>query len=536
MHLKNIIKIIAFMKKIILLLVLALVITLSGCNKPLTCTITSPQDGAEVSIYEDLTVTVEAKSSKGNSIVVVVFLDNSPYPASLTEPYTATINSILLELGTHTLRAVATDSRGEQAEATITINITEGGGGGGGGDGDESPDFVDFANGRIPTSWITNTWVIENTLGYNDTYSLKSTALDVSSVLTYKTKESPGYVEFYTRGDYFDLYIDGEKAKEFSSAPAPLANWKQWIYVFNAGRHSFRWETTGQVVFLDAIKFASAELPKVTTNDVTNIAAISATSGGNITGNGNSSITARGVCWSTTENPTINDNKTVNGSGTGSFTSEITGLEHNTTYYVRAYATNSVGTAYGEEKSFTTEMDDPEWILINGVKWARRNVNMPGTFTANPEDAGMFYQWNRQTGWSSTNPMINSNGGTNWDSSNVAGTTWIKAKDPCPAGWRVPTLIELESLADFDSYWGNLNGVSGRFWGSGVQTLFLPAAGYRYYTNGAFYYGGTYGTYWSSSSTDSPSAYAYYLIFSNASPTGDYDYRANGLSVRCVAE
>ncbi|MGI6342142.1 MAG: BACON domain-containing protein [Bacteroidales bacterium] len=92
----------------------------------------------------------------------------------------------------------------------------------------------------------------------------------------------------------------------------------------------------------------------LTTNPVTSITTNSAVSGGNITSDGGSAITQRGVCWSTTENPTISDQHTSDGTGSGQFTSNITGLNSSTKYYVRAYATNSFGTFYGQQVSFTT--------------------------------------------------------------------------------------------------------------------------------------------------------------------------------------
>lgn len=94
----------------------------------------------------------------------------------------------------------------------------------------------------------------------------------------------------------------------------------------------------------------------VTTNSVTDVTASSATCGGNatITNDNNLPITAKGVCWSTSHNPSINDNHSNDGSGTGTFTSTISGLSVNTQYYVRAYATNQLGTYYGSEKFFTT--------------------------------------------------------------------------------------------------------------------------------------------------------------------------------------
>ncbi|MBR4804348.1 MAG: hypothetical protein IK032_06885 [Bacteroidales bacterium] len=94
--------------------------------------------------------------------------------------------------------------------------------------------------------------------------------------------------------------------------------------------------------------------PTVTTNVASSITNISAVSGGNVTNAGSSAVIARGVCWSTLPNPTISDNHITNGSGTGIFTSNLTGLTPGITYYVRAYATNSAGTAYGFQITFTS--------------------------------------------------------------------------------------------------------------------------------------------------------------------------------------
>ncbi|HMU05532.1 MAG TPA: hypothetical protein PJ990_17985, partial [Saprospiraceae bacterium] len=95
------------------------------------------------------------------------------------------------------------------------------------------------------------------------------------------------------------------------------------------------------------------QLPSVTTSAMSDITKTTAISGGVISDDGNGNIEARGVCWNTTGNPQTTDDKTNEGTGTGNFSSTLTGLEVNTTYFVRAYATNSAGTAYGQEVSFT---------------------------------------------------------------------------------------------------------------------------------------------------------------------------------------
>jgi uncharacterized protein (TIGR02145 family) len=99
---------------------------------------------------------------------------------------------------------------------------------------------------------------------------------------------------------------------------------------------------------------SAAILPGVTTAAVSEISYNTAKSGGEVLTDGGSPVTSKGICWSTSDNPVVSDNHTTNGTGTGAFISNMTGLTNGTTYHVRAYATNSVGTAYGDEVTFST--------------------------------------------------------------------------------------------------------------------------------------------------------------------------------------
>jgi hypothetical protein len=116
------------------------------------------------------------------------------------------------------------------------------------------------------------------------------------------------------------------------------------------------WATNGAgTAYGNERSFTTASTaPVVTTTAVSGLTKTSASSGGNVTDERGESVTARGVCWSTSSNPTTADSHTTDGSGPGAFASSVTGLTTGTTYYIRAYATNSVGTSYGNEVIFTT--------------------------------------------------------------------------------------------------------------------------------------------------------------------------------------
>jgi len=108
-------------------------------------------------------------------------------------------------------------------------------------------------------------------------------------------------------------------------------------------------------IYGNEISFTT-NLPTITTTDISSINATTSMGGGNVSDIGGSTLTARGICWSTTANPTVINTRTTDGTGLGAFISSITGLTIGTTYYVRAYATNNIGTVYGEQMSFSTTM------------------------------------------------------------------------------------------------------------------------------------------------------------------------------------
>lgn len=112
--------------------------------------------------------------------------------------------------------------------------------------------------------------------------------------------------------------------------------------------------SVGTAYSADATFTTSAALPTVTTTEAGNVTSTTASSGGNVTDDGGASITARGVAWSTSANPTVSGSHTSDGTGTGNFSSSLTGLTGSTTYHLRAYASNVAGTAYGSDTTFTT--------------------------------------------------------------------------------------------------------------------------------------------------------------------------------------
>ena len=304
--------------------------------------------------------------------------------------------------------------------------------------------------------------------------------------------------------------------------------------------------------------------PTLTTTAVSLIATTTAVAGGTISSDGGVTITARGVCWSTSRNPTIAlSTKTNDGSGIGTFTSNITGLTSGITYYVRAYSTNNVGTAYGNELSFTVAPALSSVTICTQV-WAIKNLDVTtysdGTVIPQVTDPT---EWiNLTTGaWcyyhnDATNDAVYGKL-YNWyavmgiyDAASLANPALRKKL--APTGWHVPTYTEWGTLilcldlnanvsSQFNMAGGKMKATGTLFWQS-PNTDATNSSGFtglpggnRIY-NGTFSYFGKSGKWWSSSEYSTASASSRELSYSGGSAsTGNYN-KIYGLSVRCIKD
>ncbi|MBQ3594422.1 MAG: carboxypeptidase regulatory-like domain-containing protein [Bacteroidales bacterium] len=277
------------------------------------------------------------------------------------------------------------------------------------------------------------------------------------------------------------------------------------------------------------------QLPTVTTTIVTNVTSTTATSGGNVTDDGGATVTARGVCWSTSPDPTINDNKTTDGNGTGAFTSQLTNLTHSTTYYIRAYATNSEGTSYGEQKYFSTLSDGMinghQYVdlgLSSGLKWATCNVGADS-----PEDYGNYYAW----GETETKAEYTQDNSVTFGQqlSDISGNAQYDAATANWGGsWRTPTKDEIRELI-YNCNWTpeTQNGVDGfKVTGNNGNYIFIPASGYRDGSS-LYIYGECY--YWSSTPRQYGVEFANILYSDTEFQSEDVNYRYRGLTIRPVS-
>lgn len=304
-------------------------------------------------------------------------------------------------------------------------------------------------------------------------------------------------------------------------------------------------------------------IPTVTTSEVTEISSHRAVSGGTVTSNGGSAVNQVGVCWSTNHNPTTSDSYSIETEWTGgSFYRSMQGLASNTTYYVRAYATNSIGTGYDQERSFVTEdefggniggsgsYNGYEYVdmgLPSGTLWATCNVG-----ATTPEGYGNYYAWGETTtksiyNWSTykycnggvqqlTKYCDQSFYGYNGFSDNL--TVLQPMDDAATAnwgnGWRIPTKEEWQELKENTTHkWITINGVKGLlFTASNGNNLFIPASGW--FVDGGQESIGHYGYCWSNAILSQPYFANRFVLEENSCNYHGGCYRSTGLPVRPV--
>jgi uncharacterized protein (TIGR02145 family) len=306
-------------------------------------------------------------------------------------------------------------------------------------------------------------------------------------------------------------------------------------------------------------------IPTLSTTAITNITRSSATSGGDVIYSGGASVTARGICWSALPAPTVSDNLTLDGKGSGAFNSSLTGLLPHKTYYVRAYATNNLGSGYGPELFFTTNPEgiiafNPDLtygsvsdidgntyktIIIGTQEWIAENIkttkysNGELIETTSPDTLDISgettpeYQWVYE-------------GDNNFEAAFGRLYTWYAATDSrnvCPDGWHVPTDAEWTILYDF---LGGSTVAGGKLKETGTSNWIVPntaasnqsgftalPGGYRY--DNSFSALGKWGFWWTASQTSPVNASSCYLAYNENEMHLENDLKNSGNSVRCLS-
>lgn len=346
----------------------------------------------------------------------------------------------------------------------------------------------------------------------------------------------------------------------------PLTTVKYITHMYSlAGNYNVKLEVLDTDNYNDIetknLEVTSSGLPTITTNDVTSVTATTAVCGGEVTDEGSSLVTGRGVCWSPLENPTIYNSVTNDGNGPGAFISLITELNPDRNYYVRAYAKNDLGVVYGEQKFFRTDTaggipcpgtPTVTWqgqtyhtVLIGDQCWMKSNLNWETgnswCYNDNPLNCS---KWGRLYDWET---MMNGEGGSISVPSGVQGI--------CPDGWHIPSDEEwkiLERIAETgtgnDTIWDNngwrgynvgknLKSEDGWGLGNGIDKFNFTAypGGYRD-LDGIFHQETSQCFFWTC--TESLASYSFLRSLSGPE---DRSYRAIankefGHSVRCLKD
>lgn len=321
-------------------------------------------------------------------------------------------------------------------------------------------------------AYATNT---NGLTGYSEQISILTSDLTTTPVLNIKDiSANSGGSDLYQTNSYIV-----SKGVCWNTSPTPTIN-NNYVYS-GSGSLDFTSNITGlnrlttyyvrayaryqsgEVKYGNEISFTtSASLPTISTNNII-LGTSSATSGGNITDDGGSSVTSRGVCWSSTPSPTVANNKTIDGEGVGGFSSTISGITIGQIYYVRAYATNTAGTAYGNERKIELKIGDNHeggkiaYILVSGDPGY--NPSIQHGLIAAPNDQVVYPTYDF---WNSAVAFCNN-------------LTLNDKND-----WRLPTIVELQKMYQnkdliggfatyIPIYWSSTNDISNSNYAMGID-------------------------------------------------------------------
>jgi uncharacterized protein (TIGR02145 family) len=331
----------------------------------------------------------------------------------------------------------------------------------------------------------------------------------------------------------------------------------------------------GQVLTIDkdGKLMWSSNPPVLSTISITEIKSNTALSGGNISSDGGSPVTSRGVVWSIYPNPSVSlSTKTIDGSGVGFFTSNMTNLVPNTVYYVRAYASNGVGTSYGNEVTFTTnnplvvnvpcpgtpsvkDTDGNTYntVLIGTQCWMKENLkvtkykdgtNIPLDTTGGPNGNASGQSWSgRNMGSRTVYGHKNENLTTYGYLYNGFATS--DKRGICPDGWHIPTDDEWLVVTDFlggpTVAGGKMKSTGTTFWyipneGASDESGFSALPGGNRDLDGKFNLNKYNAFFWSASEEGSNAAWYFYLYYYSGISNRFFNFNVKnfGASVRCL--
>ncbi|MFZ2199148.1 MAG: SBBP repeat-containing protein [Thermodesulfovibrionales bacterium] len=276
-------------------------------------------------------------------------------------------------------------------------------------------------SGQLPVESYTGL------VGTSNTFALKLDSAGLYQWHTFNGENSHG--EGIAATSAGDIYVTGESIASWNGPSGQLP-----LHPYD-----------GTVSDIFVMKMFFTTLPTVSTAAVSDIKAVSATSGGNVVSDGNAAVTARGVCWSFLPNPTTADSCINSGTGTGPFTSLLTGLTINTGYHVRAYAINAAGTAYGDDLQFTTLSQYTLTVTLAGTGQGDVTV-IPGTLTWNADTGTALYAPNNTVVTLTASPFAGSvfNGWTGFCSGNATSCQFTMSADRS-------VTASFNSLADFSA-------------------------------------------------------------------------------------